>query len=539
MSLPVPASGSQTDPLAAFAPWGSRPSIWGHVRAHLGPELALRPEGRALPDEPLYFGGDAVAGLFEAGALDGIFGGPEQGAMPRRTAKQVWKALRAAAARPDAPRVSHLYEILRDARALDILDPLLELVRGRSDARSFSPLARWLCEKAADREAVKIGLALTGVCGGQEAVDRCLVLGRHEEFTLFACAALAELLPDPYPAQWMLARATRGWGRIQAVRFLSGTTDPEICDWLLRQGYQNDVDLEHTALSCASAGGLVDALESDEVDRELLTACGEILESLVRSDPVELLGRIEDCPRLIERYLFHLEAGADEIPDVLRVHAVLDFLCSDEALRQLTRQPGWDLARKAELVTRCYAVLDRPYWRTLVFQALSSPCDDNYLEASRAAELLDMEVWSRRLRRLLTNPGKPEFWRELRRGARPGRVRILATLAMEHLPLEAIASGPALALGVGPAFAPHECLEEVLAALRGFPGCAQPVVRAALRSPVVRNRRRAIEVLESWGASRWEAETRAALARTAEADPDGLLRGHAGRALGDSPRARR
>jgi hypothetical protein len=95
-------------------------------------------------------------------------------------------------------------------------------------------------------------------------------------------------------------------------------------------------------------------------------------------------------------------------------------------------------------------------------------------------------------------------------------------LAEELLPLAAIASGPADELGLRPQFSAHHALDFVVQALRDLPGRGWRLVRAALASPVVRNRNMAIQALAAWGRERWPVDAedvlREALGREPRAD---------------------
>ncbi len=66
---------------------------------------------------------------------------------------------------------------------------------------------------------------------------------------------------------------------------LKGPENPVIKRWLLREGFRNSVMYEYLAATCARAGGLLAALGDDDVDRELLTGAGEILQALIAGRP--------------------------------------------------------------------------------------------------------------------------------------------------------------------------------------------------------------------------------------------------------------
>jgi hypothetical protein len=114
----------------------------------------------------------------------------------------------------------------------------------------------------------------------------------------------------------------------------------------------------------------------------------------------------------------------------------------------------------------------------------------------------------------------------------PERIDRVITLAQERLPLEQIATGPADELGLGPEFEHHSALDFVLQDLDRFPGKGWLLVRAGLRSPVVRNRNMAVRALAAWGKEAWPEGAETLLRAALENEPRQDTRDHMRRALG-------
>jgi len=83
--------------------------------------------------------------------------------------------------------------------------------------------------------------------------------------------------------------------------------------------------------------------------------------------------------------------------------------------------------------------------------------------------------------------------------------------AVELLPLEALATGPADDLGLGPSYAAEDCLKLIVQRLRDFPGIGWPFIRVALQNRVTRSRNGAIRALQSWPRETWPADASAVL----------------------------
>ena len=103
-----------------------------------------------------------------------------------------------------------------------------------------------------------------------------------------------------------MAQRVRGWGRVHAVRELEPAT-PEMRDWLLDEGWQNDVLPAYTALRCAQAGGLRRRLEEETLSRERLDAADGLIQALPDEGPVQNISLLEDGEELLLAWLDQLE----------------------------------------------------------------------------------------------------------------------------------------------------------------------------------------------------------------------------------------
>jgi hypothetical protein len=87
------------------------------------------------------------------------------------------------------------------------------------------------------------------------------------------------------------------------------------------------------------------------------------------------------------------------------------------------------------------------------------------------------------------------------------RLDHIVSLAIEELPLDEIAAGPANESGIiGPQYEPHRCLDFILQNLGPYPGKGIELIRVALRSSTTRNRNMALRALSEWGKEQWPEE---------------------------------
>ncbi len=105
-----------------------------------------------------------------------------------------------------------------------------------------------------------------------------------------------------------------------------------------------------------------------------------------------------------------------------------------------------------------------------------------------------MDTWEASFRRQQRDLG--DHWFDLMRTSDQERIDRLLGLAESTLPLDDIATGPGMELGIGPAFRHHGALD------------------------FIRNRNMAIRALADWGMPRWPEEAYRCITDAAEREPD-------------------
>ncbi|MHB9133163.1 MAG: hypothetical protein ACYDBB_19005 [Armatimonadota bacterium] len=504
-------------------PWGSRPSIYQHLLAYLSPGIGLLEGGDKLPDDKLVYPKGRLRWV--AGAPDVLIAHPSPDATMM---EEMYTAIHALTEESTDERAAVLYEISVSHTTMDYIDPFIRQVAER---RELSPdrmhaIAHWLTTEAADREVVKFGLAFLGLFYTQDDLPLLLTLGRHEEFTMYVAVALCNGMKQPDKFLWELAKQVTGWGRINIVERLKDTQDAEIKAWLLREGYQNSIMNEYTALTCAIGGGLLATLQEPDPDDALLFGAGKIIDALLNGTPGPGMKAYVDGVTATELYLTHLLTRKSELMHfliVLNIDYSLNHLDEIAGITEL----GWYDRREAlrELIQ---AYVNRPDWLPLIHEGLAVSDRDHFLEAARSAERMNIDTWEAFFSRLLVKDDS-YFWSTVSHTDDFSRFNRLIELAMQRLPLEEMATGPTLNIHFfEPAGKPYRILDTILIRLKNLPGMGWPFLRAGLRCPIIRTRKTAVSVLAAWGRAFWpqEAETclQAALAIEPEEQTRKLLR---------------
>jgi hypothetical protein len=487
------------------------------------------PGAGELPDEAE--GGNQVR--FAAGAWDGILSHHVAGVDEQAEAHLVAGLLEAVTRlvrEDDDDSREALYQLLLGESLVRHMDVILREMTQQEELGPLDvlPYARWLVRHAAHRNPLKMGMALVGLCGNEEDLDDLRVLARHDEFTLFAAVAVANLVEDPVAEWWEMARHVQGWGKVHLVERLCqhGSDRDELRDWLLRHGCANEVMPEYLALACATGGRLAEALAEDEPDDELLDGACTILTALLSPDGPA--GDVDSYPEgadAVRALLGHLEGRCTTLERLRVVAHVGRWLqTGDEEAWAEREEQGWTEDLREDLLARCNEVLARPEWRQRVLKAFASGDEAKRYLAWSLSEPVGIDLWDDAFARLESDPLEPWLYSILLQTDDAERAARVIAFAEAHLPLAEVATGPADLLGFGPEFRPHNCLDSLVQRMQQGEGLSGPLVAAALRSPVVRNRHLAASALEAHPVEAWGPDVRRALGQTRQDETDEQLR---------------
>jgi len=511
--------GSDEDEPASM-PWDRRPSLLEYVRAHcIAEKPGLAEGGYSLPDENL----DGSKLRWAPGAMDGVMTHHSANSADEETVRRLAGQVATYSREPTAENKAAVYRTIVEEKAVALIDPVIEALvndEGINHERLYE-LAHSFVTESSDREPLKFGIAILGLYRIPENEEIFQTLGRHDEFTLFCVVAISNIVENVEQSLWALGRNATGWGRIHVVERLAPiVSDSAIRQWLLRQGYRNDVMYEYLAVTCARAGGLLDALNNERADRELLTSAGEIIQAMIAGGPVEGIDHYEEGRPVIESFVRQMESSAETIDDFLHVTSVKGYLDDDESTWAQRFEAGWTGDLRDRLRSRCDSILRRPDWSDRVQTGLTSQDESAFARASQAASALGIDTWDIHWKRLVENPIAPARWQPVTAQCDADRIGRTIEFAESHLDLSRIATGVADEMGLGPGFARHSCLDNILQELPRFPGQGATLIQTGLKSPVVRNRNLAVAALAAWPRADWPQGFEQLLEETARQEPN-------------------
>ena len=326
---------------AKYRPGDKVPSIYDRIHA------AIQPNGE-LPSSFSLQSPDPEGIVWADGARDGVciyhsrLETPDLAPMIlvlRRGSSHVFA--HAKMALPEVfPDADHSMLAYVNATKDWILDHIEEL-----DATNLYLFARHLLFYAREAEEAKLALSLFAIISNEhdeEARQAVRELAASDEFTLFAVFAVSNW-ENKNEEIFRMAQKAHGWGRIHAVASLKPATE-EIRRWLLREGIENDVMPEYSALTVAEKIDLLNIVRIADRNSEDFVAAGKILAALIECEdgPVEGIEAYEEEKALVRAYIdkARLAMPNEEIYRVLRTIQIHYAEAEDGELRTLAKEAG-------------------------------------------------------------------------------------------------------------------------------------------------------------------------------------------------------
>lgn len=515
-------------------PWQKGEPIFAHIKKNLDQKGKLAKRGYDLPDENRRFKGDELQWI--PGALDNVLA-HHGGTKANEIAEKVARLVKEVSKNNSLRSKILLYTTLEEHGVIGIIDPAIKkIVELRTPREPYlHNFARWLAFESPNREAVKFGIALLGLCRDTNDLENIKTLGKHEEFTLYVAVALSNMLENPENELWSLAQLVDGWGKINLVERLDKTQNPQIKRWMLREGYKNAVMYEYLAYICAVTGNLREELNKEKIDDALLDSSGDIIDALLHGGPAKDINDYSYAAEVISSYVRHMQNQAEKLNYLITLYNIKNYLEDKKTNWDERKKNGWTDGLRIRLLNDIHQIMGDLQWRERVQKGKDTKDDVEFWSVSRSAEILGIDLWETYWSRLLENTGDSIAWYRVMKCANNERIGEIVELAVAELPLEEIASGPKDSLGSGSEYRFHRCLDFILQDLKAYPGHGYELIKKGLQSPVTRNRNMAIFALAAWGKENWEADTVDLLKEAYKVEPNIHTKENLRRLIDNSP----
>jgi len=496
--------------------WESCDSILDFLKRNIDADGSLKESAYTLPDEKKE--DDEIK--FAPGLTDSMFGADDSDESKTRTKKLI-KLIARIAKHGDEQSKSDFYrEITENESVIGIIDQFLEKLVQSSipiEPHLFS-FTHKLATKTQNRNAVKFGVAILGLCQNKKPIEDVKILGLHDEFTVFSTIALASLSDNLVNDLWQLAQHVDGWGKIQLVDRLAEMDLPEaIRDWLVLEGYKNSIMYEYLALTCAINGNLNQKLSKESIDQNLFNSAGEIIVALIEDGPSEGMSGYKEAEETLQSYIRHAKSTPLKIADFITLHRIKDYLEESPEENEVIRT--WDDSEVSNFLIGINEILTSKDWTTEVKVALDSSNNVEFWKGKQASQKLGIDISDTLWKRLDKYPLDSTSWYDITTYIKHENPQKLIDKAIGLIPIMEISTGPKDLMGVGPDWQKYQSLDYVITFLENRPKVGEEIILAGLNSPVIRNRNMALRTLQSWTSDNWSQKIKTELNKLKEIEP--------------------
>ena len=374
---------------AEIIDWETNDSILEFLKMNIDADGSLKESAQTLPDEKK--ADDEIK--FAPGLTDAMFGTDDSNESKTRI-RELVKLITKIAKNGDEQSKSDFYrEITENESVIGIIDQFLEkLVQSSIPVEPYLfSFSHKLATRTKNRNAVKFGIAILGLCQNKKPIEDIKVLGLHDEFTVFSTVALSNLSDNLINDLWQLAKHVEGWGKIQLVDRLAKMDLPEdIRDWLVMKGYKNSIMYEYLALTCAINGNLNQKLSKESVDQDLFDSAGEIIVALMDEGPAEGMSGYDEAEETIQNYIRHAKLRPLKIADFITLHRIKDYL--EESPEENEILKSWDHNELSNSLIDINEVLNSKDWTSEINRALYSSDNVEFWNGKKAAQKLNIDI---------------------------------------------------------------------------------------------------------------------------------------------------
>lgn len=498
--------------------WQTSNSIFSFLKANRDAQGALTEAAQDLPDEEK----STETITFAPGFMDTMFGA-DQSEEAQDKVQHLVHLINRVARRGDAASKAQFYTaITTDDQVVGIIDNFLQaLIQSKPPVEPhLLYYAHDLATETNHRNAVKFGIAILGLCQETMPIEDIKILGLHDEFTIFSIVALYGLSDKLLQDLWYLAKRLDGWGKIQLVDRMAEMDLPqEIRDWLVYEGYKNNIMYQYLALTCAINGQLDQKLAQNTIDNKLFVAAGELIDALLEDGPAAGIEEYPDSLHTLNNYWRHAKTQALTLSDFLLLHQLKDYLQEAQQQPEGSGLEHWEEDDFSNGILDSRALIFSKDWTAITQEALASSDSVTYWQGKAAAKILGIDLWSTLWNKVQKNPFEESAWFDITRYEAPKQAPKIIAFALEVFPLAVSTTGPENTMGFDKKYQKDRALEYIVTFLEEHPTSGEALILAGLNNPVIRTRNMTLRTLEHWTAKNWSPAIQRALVHLAAIEP--------------------
>ncbi|AXT49649.1 hypothetical protein D1818_01990 [Aquimarina sp. BL5] len=380
-----------------------------------------------------------------------------------------------------------------------------------------------LATKTDNKNSVKFGIAILIICEKKKPVEDLKILGLHEEFTVLSSLAISYLSDNVISDLWELAKKVDGYGKINLVEYMAKMDmSDEIRDWLVYEGYKNNMLYEHSAYTCIINGRLSEKLSKSSIDNELFISAGKLIPVVMYEEPEEQLNPVS----LLKDYLKHSKEQQLKISDFNFINTIKSYFEDLLSEIQDVNIQNWEENDLSNCLIDIDEILISKDWNFDIQKAFKSSDKEEYNSAVEAAKKMRINILDILWDKLISHPFDSVTWSNIIANANPEDATRIIEQAIKHLPLEEISTGPKNCSipDTKLIYEKHLSLQYLITFLENYPKEGHEIIIAGLRNPMSENRYRTIETLEKWTSSNWTQEIENELLKLKKIEPNSYVK---------------
>ena len=348
--------------------------------------------------------------------------------------------------------------------------------------------ALWLLEHAAHREVVKFSIVVLGCTNCEKYKELLFEMGLHEEFTSYVLFALKNGTTEANEQIWQLAQSVFGWGKIAAVEQLEATT-PEIKQWLLTKGYENNIMNEYSAYECAVKGELDVALDEEMISKELYDHASFFIQALLNEVVPEGIDDYPQASKVLSRFIYHADTHCKTLEDYYPLTKISEYLKADPDVWEERLNDQWEQEERTAMELAIAPFVNDSKWLGIAVDVLEEGYNWSALEI---AHFYGLDVTSKLFNLLEKSPTNPVLYASMMETNHQQSIRELCTFAEMHLSLFNLSDDE------------QACLAHIVQDLQEYEGIGLRLIQVALESDDDRLQYDALSALEGWAPSTWQ-----------------------------------
>lgn len=233
------------------------------------------------------------------------------------------------------------YEMVLEEHVASYGNDLIEILEeSKLDEQALQREALWFLEKGAHREIVKFGLSLLGMTNCEAHREKIISIALHEEFTAYGIYALRAGTEYGNDDIFEILKLTKGWGKLAALKALD-VRNEEMQDWLLTEGYKNEIKDDFLALTLANVAELDSVLEREQISREVYEGAAEVIRLLIGSKGEENIDAYVYANRALTAFVDQAKSQARTEEDREVLEHIYHFLTEDDQIWEDRYQENW------------------------------------------------------------------------------------------------------------------------------------------------------------------------------------------------------